>query len=537
MPQVKLSPIYNDEQLDNNGLPASGYLLETCSAGSTTDTPVYTDNTGNAAHTNPIALNSRGEPPAPIWIPVGSAIKFILKTPGGAVIRTVDNVTGVNDSSISQSQWQPGPTGTYVSANSFTLAGDQRTIWEVDRRVRVTDAGGQHTGTITASAYDGSALTTITVLVDGGATFTTPIATVEYSLLSASNISLPHFVQAGTNITVTYDTQGRPKINSTLISAAAAQCRLTKSGANLLLSPFGGNLLQNNGVLCTIPDAGVTLAPTSLVPLISITNRAIAANVATLTHGALAAAIPVGSLIAVRDVGGASAYNGLKIVTASTTTTTSYAAVAANEGITADTNGRVLPIYYIYAVATAGVITSLEASNTLYAVSTTAGNKGMPIKTGDDTRTLVGMAALVAGPAWQDAGNQRFVVSYWNRLPVYGAGTYTASRSTGSGSYVELNTEIRVEFLTWGPVQAACNGVAVITAGGQDFGIAFDGITPNAPSSAGSATIAASNIDELVLAEGYHYVTYVARSSSGTITTGSGGAASAFTTIRTRTEG
>jgi hypothetical protein len=37
------------------------------------------------------------------------------------------------------------------------------------------------------------------------------------------------------------------------------QCRLTKSGSNLLLSPFQGNLLTTNSVDRIIPDAGVTL--------------------------------------------------------------------------------------------------------------------------------------------------------------------------------------------------------------------------------------------------------------------------------------
>lgn len=42
------------------------------------------------------------------------------------------------------------------------------------------------------------------------------------------------------------------------------QCRLTKSGANLLLSRFGGNKIVINGELQAIPSAGVTLAPTAL---------------------------------------------------------------------------------------------------------------------------------------------------------------------------------------------------------------------------------------------------------------------------------
>jgi hypothetical protein len=38
------------------------------------------------------------------------------------------------------------------------------------------------------------------------------------------------------------------------------QCQLTKSGSNLLLSPFRGNRLTINSALETVPDAGVTLS-------------------------------------------------------------------------------------------------------------------------------------------------------------------------------------------------------------------------------------------------------------------------------------
>lgn len=48
-------------------------------------------------------------------------------------------------------------------------------------------------------------------------------------------------------------------------SALHGQCQLTKDGTELKLSPFNGNKLIINGAVETIPDAGVTLAPTGLV--------------------------------------------------------------------------------------------------------------------------------------------------------------------------------------------------------------------------------------------------------------------------------
>src|SRR5262245_22315740 len=49
-----------------------------------------------------------------------------------------------------------------------------------------------------------------------------------------------------------------------LVHPGIGQCQLTKSSANLLLLPKDGNLLTINGVACVVPDAGITLAPTSL---------------------------------------------------------------------------------------------------------------------------------------------------------------------------------------------------------------------------------------------------------------------------------
>jgi len=44
------------------------------------------------------------------------------------------------------------------------------------------------------------------------------------------------------------------------------QCRLAKSGSNLVLSPFKGNLITINSLAETIPDAGVTLSTGGLSP-------------------------------------------------------------------------------------------------------------------------------------------------------------------------------------------------------------------------------------------------------------------------------
>jgi hypothetical protein len=149
--------------------------------------------------------------------------------------------------------------------------------------------------------------------------------------------------------------------NRALVSALRAFSRtggcgrLTKSGSNLLFSPFNGNLISINGNFEEIPDAGVTLG-----------------------------------------VGGLSA---------STT-------------------------YRIYAFMSAGTLT-LEASTTVHA---TQAGTGIEIKSGDATRTLVGMARTNGSTAWEDSATKRLVLSWFNRRAIHGRNGFAADRTTASGS-------------------------------------------------------------------------------------------------------
>jgi len=176
--------------------------------------------------------------------------------------------------------------------------------------------------------------------------------------------------------TLTAPQQAQARANIGINSLAmAGQCQLVKSGANLLLKPFGGTAIMINGVQCTIPFAGVTLAPTGL-------------TVSTL--------------------------------------------------------------YYIYAVATAGVVTSLEASTMGNAtdISGTV-NTGVEIKSGDPTRSLVGMAYVVVGPAFVDTTLSRCVRSWFNRVRMPTAGVTHGVNVALTGSLVEVASGARCSFICW----------------------------------------------------------------------------------------
>jgi len=113
----------------------------------------------------------------------------------------------------------------------------------------------------------------------------------------------------------------------------------------------------------------------------------------------------------------------------------------ANTGLTAAT------LYYIYAYMSSGTMT-LEASATGYA---TDSSTGVTIKSGDATRTLVGMVYMDSGTpgTFADSATKRWVRSKLNDRGVIGESQFSTARSYNSGSWGEINSEIRVNFISW----------------------------------------------------------------------------------------
>lgn len=190
----------------------------------------------------------------------------------------------------------------------------------------------------------------------------------------------------------------------------------------------------------------------------------------------------------------------------------------------------------IYAVQTAGVVTSLEASTTVHTTDTVT---GIEIQTGLNTRVLVGKARTIAGPAWQDTEAQRFVISWFNRRNISTRTFFTTNRSLTVVAYAEINTEIRAEFLTWGDagiiMNAAgtlfntTNGAQTSTAMGLDGAVAMDGCNNTGNQAATNSIVMPVGISaNPTPSEGNHFVTLLGFSSAGTSTwLGSGTAGTA----------
>lgn len=119
-----------------NGVPLSGGKLFTYAAGTTTKLTSYTDSTGATPQTNPITLNSRGEPEnglgasIGIWLQAATAYKLVLSPstdtdPPTNPIWTLDNVTaGLAGAPISASVSQASalPLTNNVTTNITSIS-------------------------------------------------------------------------------------------------------------------------------------------------------------------------------------------------------------------------------------------------------------------------------------------------------------------------------------------------------------------------------------------------------------------------------
>lgn len=182
------------QYVDGNGNPLSGGRIFTYLAGTSTKANTFTDSTGATPNSNPIVLNASGEPSIEIWVPTGAMYKLGLAIAGvddppASFLWVEDNISPINDASITIDQWIPGPAPTFVSATSFSLVGDQTQIFTTDRRVKTTNTSGTIYGTVVQSIFAAGS-TTVTVLNDSGA-LDAGLSAVFYSILSSVNPSLP----------------------------------------------------------------------------------------------------------------------------------------------------------------------------------------------------------------------------------------------------------------------------------------------------------------------------------------------------------
>jgi hypothetical protein len=102
-------------------------------------------------------------------------------------------------------------------------------------------------------------------------------------------------------------------------------------------------------------------------------------------------------------------------------------------------------LYYVYCFNNAGVLTA-EFSTTGHVTSQSAGNIGIEIKSGDDTRSLIGMIYTDSGKNFVDSPTNRQVRSWFNSRPLECFIALAGPGSIGQGVWFEF---CAVQFVAW----------------------------------------------------------------------------------------
>jgi hypothetical protein len=188
-----------------------------------------------------------------------------------------------------------------------------------------------------------------------------------------------------------------------------------------------------------------------------------------------------------------------------------------NTGLSAST------LYYVYALVSGGNV-ALELSTTTHATSATSGNVGTEIKSGDDTRALVGIIRTTASGTFADSTTQRFVRSWFNR-PTAVLNSPGIVNTSLNGVIQEVTSTIRTEMVVFsGDVVSVAGAVSYFNSTSSAIIVLtmnLDGTTSLATNNVingdGSGQVRAIGcVGGIAPAEGYHYLTMF-----GSVNTGS----------------
>lgn len=198
----------------------------------------------------------------------------------------------------------------------------------------------------------------------------------------------------------------------------------------------------------------------------------------------------------------------------------------ASGGVTLSPSGLAAnTTYYIYAFFSGSNI-SMEASATAYAVSTL---NGVTTKSGDATRTLVGMARTNASVGWVNSATQRFIRSYFNDYGIVGNLTIPNNIVRSSAAWGEFDASTELGFLLWSGEGffCSCFGTAAAdTPGNTGYGIGVNQTsgTPAGPFTGPQNFVANTGINISCagvtsgFSEGYSYINLMGYAASGSIT-------------------
>ncbi len=163
---------------------------------------IYSDRALNTEIPNPQTTDSNGQTTNKVWVPG----KYSIAVTNSASVVKYSELD--NGSDQTDAQWLTrADSAAFATTTTFTVAGNLTAVYDVGRRVRVSDASTLY-GTITASAF--TTLTTVTVDLDSGV-LSSSLTAVDIGILSGQNQSVP--VLPNINETIT----GRATIATVVI--------------------------------------------------------------------------------------------------------------------------------------------------------------------------------------------------------------------------------------------------------------------------------------------------------------------------------
>jgi hypothetical protein len=439
MPTVNCSPFGPKPQIElAAGTPAVGYKLFFYVAGSVnTKQTTYTDSTGTVANTNPVVLNSLGQPTTELWFSSGLSYKCVLAPstdtdPPTSPVWSVDNLRGINDTSVTIDQWVSGPTPTFINATQFSLVGDQTSIFQVGRRIKATVTAGTVYGRITVSAF--AAVTTVTVVLDSG-TLDSGLSAVSYGLLSATNPSIPTLTITGGTLTQnTARLLGRTTAGVGAVEEVSAGTGLTLSSGTLAVA-----IAQLQPITASVAANAITISASALTLDFRST---------TLTNGAVTtvSGTPANLTIAASDSFGlvtAAGSQRIAVLAINNAGTIELAATALSGGVSIDETGVITTVT---AATTGTQIKSTTArSNVAYRViglidatfTTATGWGSLALVQGTGGNAAESMQSLGYGQTWQafTSGNRVSGTTYYNNT---GKPIMVVVSASGTSSAVTL---------------------------------------------------------------------------------------------------
>lgn len=302
-------PLQSTFLIPGTATPGNGVQVFFYQAGTSTKQTAYKDNTASAAHTNPMILDSGGNPPSgsDVWFVQGQTYKVVYAPsndtdPPASPYRTLDNLSGINDlSSQVGFEWIQAPVATFANGTSFVLSGDYTSSGAADvgRRVKASVTAGTYYGRIQSRSVS-SGSTTVQVVREAGATaLDSGLSGLNWGLLTAKNPSYPVLLGSRANL---MDATDNTKIAQFDLSGITASTAVTMyaSQAGIIEGNRTSTSATSSGVLDLDSISGdyVHIASTNDVFQITLTQgrqrTIIADNGFTLRYSATSIAIPGG---------------------------------------------------------------------------------------------------------------------------------------------------------------------------------------------------------------------------------------------------